>query len=808
MKVLIVQSDLETAQTLTDIFIQRDDQVYTTIEIGDAIPILQQEKPNLLVLDLHLPEDALIELLRGSRERYPDVNIIISNRYPDLSREMSIKELGVNLFLRAPFSKIWVEQVIKSLEEGDIEDEQSSRSIQSALPKVRIPVRLKIILPYLLLALLLAMGSGYVVSRVALDTIEDRFVNSLIEIGQLTNAWLVEEESNLLETLRLLAFTDGLSTATTENDAETLRELVLGLAINNQEEAIEILNSQGVALISIRHIPGGDRESYEYSKGDDIFRDQLFVQRVLERRIDEQGDKYAGLIKAPWGDYFYIAGPILNETNQLVGVVLIGRSIPTIVEETREKLLGEQSTIAHVSLYDLEGQIMQSTLIGLAESNLSEQSVIEILTHQDQDSQLRPIEFSGIEYREILGPWEVRGGQDFGIVGVSLAETFLVRPSQQTQIQIYVLATLGLLLIRIVGMMLARRITQPLSRVVTAASEVSRGKWDVSVDPKGDDELAVLAHTFNYMVSHLKEGEIYRDLLGRTITPQVRDQLRKGLASGNLKLEGQNTVASVMITDIRGFTVISENEAPTTVLGWLNQYWGELVPIINANDGVTNEFVGDSVMAFFGVLPVTLDASESARQACKAAVDILQAVKSMNAHRVERGEPSMVTGIGINTGVVAAGGMGTADRLHYSIIGDTVNVTQRIEALTKELGETSAIISEDTYQALGDYRDEFMIIPMGSHMFKGKSEPVLVYRLLPIKIELQGPKLININSALEEELMILKGINAKIASRIVAYRNTEGYFSHIEDIMNVSGIGPIKFGSIKNHISTNDHKKT
>ena len=808
MKVLIVQSDLETAQTLTDIFIQRDDQVYTTIEIGDAIPILQQEKPNLLVLDLHLPEDALIELLRGSRERYPDVNIIISNRYPDLSREMSIKELGVNLFLRAPFSKIWVEQVINSLEQGDIEDEQSSRSIQSALPKVRIPVRLKIILPYLLLALLLAMGSGYVVSRVALDTIEDRFVNSLIEIGQLTNAWLVEEESNLLETLRLLAFTDGLSTATTENDAETLRELVLGLAINNQEEAIEILNSQGVALISIRHIPGGDRESYEYSKGDDIFRDQLFVQRVLERRIDEQGDKYAGLIKAPWGDYFYIAGPILNETNQLVGVVLIGRSIPTIVEETREKLLGEQSTIAHVSLYDLEGQIMQSTLIGLAESNLSEQSVIEILTHQDQDSQLRPIEFSGIEYREILGPWEVRGGQDFGIVGVSLAETFLVRPSQQTQIQIYVLATLGLLLIIIVGMMLARRITQPLSRVVTAASEVSRGKWDVSVDPKGDDELAVLAHTFNYMVSHLKEGEIYRDLLGRTITPQVRDQLRKGLASGNLKLEGQNTVASVMITDIRGFTVISENEAPTTVLGWLNQYWGELVPIINANDGVTNEFVGDSVMAFFGVLPVTLDASESARQACKAAVDILQAVKSMNAHRVERGEPSMVTGIGINTGVVAAGGMGTADRLHYSIIGDTVNVTQRIEALTKELGETSAIISEDTYQALGDYRDEFMIIPMGSHMFKGKSEPVLVYRLLPIKIELQGPKLININSALEEELMILKGINAKIASRIVAYRNTEGYFSHIEDIMNVSGIGPIKFGSIKNHISTNDHKKT
>ncbi len=806
MKVLIVQSDIETAQTLTEIFVQRGDQIYTTIDIGDAIPILQQEEPQLLVLDLHLPEDALFELLRGLRERYPDVNVIISNRYPDLSRELEVKEYGVNIFLRSPFSKTWVDQALKSLERGESEDEQSARKIQSALPDVRVSVRLKIILPYLLLALLLAMGAGYVVSRVAIDTIEDRFINNLIEIGQLSTSWLVEEENNRLETLRLLAFTDGLSTAIQENDSETLRELVLGLAINNQEEAIEILDSEGVALISIRHISGSGRESYEFSRGDDIFADAPFVQQVLEQQTDEQGDKYAGLIQAPRGNYFYIAGPIVNNENQFTGAVLIGRSVSSIVAETREKLLGEESTIAHVTLYDISGQPLETTLKEAEGINIPEQSVSEILTRQDQDSQLRPIDVAGIEYREIIGPWEVRGGQDLGLVGVSLAETFLVRPSQQTQIQIYVLATLGLLLIIIVGMMLARRITQPLSQVVTAASEVSQGKWDVSVEPKGDDELAVLAHTFNYMISHLKEGEIYRDLLGRTITPQVRDQLRKGLASGNLKLEGQNTIASVMITDIRGFTVIAESEAPTTVLGWLNQYWGELVPIINAHDGVTNEFVGDSVMAFFGVLPMTLDASESARQACMAAVDILQAVKSMNLQRVEKGEPPMVTGIGINTGAVAAGGMGTADRLHYSIIGDTVNVTQRLESLTKELGETSAIISEDTYEALGKYQDDFMIKPMGSHVFKGKSEPIKVYRLLPIKIEARKPIRININLATEEELMILKGINAKIAQRVVEYRNSNGSFTQKEDIKKVSGIGTIRYRGFEKHITVSNHK--
>lgn len=256
--------------------------------------------------------------------------------------------------------------------------------------------------------------------------------------------------------------------------------------------------------------------------------------------------------------------------------------------------------------------------------------------------------------------------------------------------------------------------------MVTAASQVSQGRWDVTVEPKGRDELAYLAHAFNYMVANLKEGEIYRDLLGRTITPQVRDQLRKGLTSGNLKLEGQNITATVMITDIRHFTDIAEAETPTTILGWLNQYYGELVPIINAHDGVTNEFVGDSIMAFFGVLPVQLPPSESAYQACLAGMEILQVVNEMNAKREAKGEPSLVTGIGINTGVVAAGGMGTADRLHYSLIGDSVNIAQRLEDMTREFGETSLVISQETYKALDQNREEFKFILRGVIPLKAK----------------------------------------------------------------------------------------
>jgi len=801
MKVLIVQSETESAQILTEIFVQRGDEVFNMLNVADANSILQREEPGLMVLDLHLPRGILLELLRNQRNKFPDVKVIISNRYPDLSRELDVREFGTYIFLRSPFNKTWVEKALEKLEQIDPEEIESSRHRRSVSPIDRLSVRLKIILPYLFLSVLLAMGAGYVVSRIAVDTIEERFVNNLIEVGKLTNSWLVDEESNRLESLRLLAFTDGLEESVLEKDAEGLRDLVLGLAINNQEEAIEILDSQGVALISVRHIPGGDRESFDFSKGETIFGEAEFVQKVLSQSSDDRGDKFSGLIQASWGNYFYIAGPITNEENQLIGVVLVGRSVPTMVLETRELLLGTENTFAHVSLYGPTGKTLGTTHIEVDNIDLPIEKVLEIFNRQHHGSQSRPLSASGIDYREILGPWEVRAGHDIGLVGVSLAETFLVSPSQQTQVQIYFLATFGLLLIIGVGMLLSRSITRPLKQVITAASEVSQGKWDVAVEHHGRDELAMLAHTFNYMVSNLKEGVIYRDMLGRTITPQVRDQMREGLLSGNLKLEGQNTVATMMITDIRSFTVISENESPTIILDWLNQYYGEIVPIINANDGVTSEFVGDSVMAYFGILPVTLDPSESAFQTCLAAVEILKAVKAMNKHRREVGIPPLVTGIGINTGEVAAGGIGTADRLHYSIIGDAVNITSRIESLTKELRETSAIISQDTYEALGNYRDRFMFSEMGSHMFKGKSEPIMVYRLLPVVVKKWHPIQVNINQAAMEDLLNLKGIGPNIAQNIVEYKIANGDFSQIDEIKKVSGIGNVKFKHIKDHIT-------
>jgi adenylate cyclase len=355
----------------------------------------------------------------------------------------------------------------------------------------------------------------------------------------------------------------------------------------------------------------------------------------------------------------------------------------------------------------------------------------QVLSNQDQASLRRDLSVASSTYSEILAPWEVRGGQDLGLLGVSLAQTFMARANQITQVQIFLLVVSVLLLVILIGLLVANQITRPLLKVVDASSQVARGNLDVKVEPRGNDEVTVLARSFNTMVAGLQEGSIYRDLLGRTVSPEVREQLRQTFLSGSLHLEGQEAVATVLMTDIRGFTTLSEHVDPAEVFRWLNEYFGELVPIVTANGGVVNKFDGDAMLAFFGILPSMQNLQQSAYAACTTAVSILKAIEQVNTRRVGRGAPPLATGIGINSGPVTAGSLGASDRLHYTIIGDTVNAAQRLEALTRQILDASGVlVGQSTYQALGELSYKFHFQPLGVHPIKGKSDQMEVYRLL------------------------------------------------------------------------------
>lgn len=733
-QVLIAQPASKSSQTLVQLFEERRDQVYQATSPAEVFSVMKQTKPALVVVDLHMPGNGWQEVLPSVQRQYPDIKFLFTSAYPDPEAEITAREkYGARTFLRQPFTQAELEQALQAT----VQDTAAAASTTPALPRVRVPMRMKITLPYMLLALALAAAAAYVISQVVFDTIEERFTNQLIEAGKLSQDWIVQEENRLLETLRLVAYTQGVPEAITAGDADALLRFTLPAAINSQEDAIEILNQQGVSVLSVRRSPGGDLEDYIASRGDVIYTQWPFVQKVLDRQVTQGRDKFSGPARAPWGDYFYVAGPVTDENGAQVGLILVGRSLPEMVRKLR------QDTLSHATIYDLNGQPIASTLLIVNDPSyaLDPDMVSTVLERRADSSLTRRLGLASVAYTEIIGPWQLRRFPSLvpltpqedipGLLGVTLPETFLVHPSRFTRVQIFLLTTVAFLAVIGLGVFLANRITRPLLNVVDASARVAQGDLDVRVDSGGNDEIAVLAHSFNHMVLGLREGSIYRDLLGRTVSPEVREELRERFASGELRLEGQDATATVLVADIHGFTTLSETEDSSTVLSWLNEYFEEIIPFISARGGVINNFEGDALAAFFGILPRSLPAQDSAYQACRAASDILKAIRQLNTRRAGRAEPPFTVGLGINTGPVAAGALGSVDRLHYTVIGDVVNTSSHLQSFTRQLGqESSAVLSQHTLFALGDRRHEFNLEPMGVHTIMGKMEKLLVYRLL------------------------------------------------------------------------------
>jgi len=721
-RVLIFQSDPLSAKNLSRYFLNHGDRVWKTARLSEAVALLDSEPPELALIDLDAPDGAGLALIRQCRRRAPMAQMVITNRQVDLRAELQARESGATIFLREPFTPEWIERALVTDSQANPQPTPPTPATRPNL-RVRMPMRIKITVPYVILALTFILMTAFLVGRYVQESLQERFTNQLADTGRLAADWMVEEERRLLETLRLIANTEGVSDAVAAAEADRLHALVLPLAINAQEEAVEILNLSGTSLLSLHRIPESTGE-YRSTRNSRLFADLPFVQRVLAGDVDTLGDKFPGLAGDDTGQVFYIAGPVRDLNNQVVGVVLVGKTLPTLANQLR------QATLAHLTFYTPEGQPLASTLFEATEVQpLDPGEGLNVLLQQDKGSLRRDLQSASSIYTEIIGPWEVRSGVDLGLMGVALAPNLLAAPRRATGLQALVFVVLIFLAVILVGILTARQVTHPLKQVVDASQRIADGNFQVKVKPTGNDEISVLATAFNYMVAGLQEGSIYRDLLGRTVSPQVREALRQSFASGELKLEGQSTEGTVLMSDIRNFTSLAEKEDATTILKWLNEYFGRLVPVINQFGGVIDKFEGDSMMAFFGILPARLPAEESSYQACQAAVAMLQVVNDYNMERAARGDPLLITGLGINTGMLMVGGLGASDRLDYTIIGDTVNTAQRMQELTRQFGETGCVVGENTLTVLRERRMDFRFDPLGEHALKGKSELLWVYRL-------------------------------------------------------------------------------
>lgn len=399
--------------------------------------------------------------------------------------------------------------------------------------RVRIPIRIKITVPYLVLSTILAIAAAYIITQLVVENLDERFNKQLYEAGKIASELIVGYESQLLETERLLANVQGASDAVRLDDPQTLRSLTLGIIANDQQEAVEFFDRQGNHILSIHHSSGGNPEQYDFSTGGSSpFTELEIVQNVLTQKRDAKGDKFADLVDTDSGKFLYISGPIKDAQGNLAGAVLVGRSLATLSADMRFK------TFAQITFYDHAGRVIYSTLP--SSQNIDSELVTQTIslknvssTRRDLSGQ-RDFEVMNIPFAEILGSWEVRGNHELGVLGVALSQNAVVQASTSTRWRIFLLITAANFFIILVGINLANTITRPLLQLVKASIKVSQGELNVQVNTRTNDEIAILTESFNAMVSslNLSQADLIRaydsTLEGWAKAIELRDKEIKG----------------------------------------------------------------------------------------------------------------------------------------------------------------------------------------------------------------------------------------------------------------------------------------
>jgi adenylate cyclase len=362
-----------------------------------------------------------------------------------------------------------------------------------------------------------------------------------------------------------------------------------------------------------------------------------------------------------------------------------------------------------------EVEVIASTLIAADQVRLTEQLQLTGMTYTDTQRIL----LKDGEYGTLMRPLYGEPGAPLQIVAViqkSYNENIEnLEAFQRVLLQFY-LVVLALSLIAVV--LLARSVTRPILDLATRVRRIEGGDYGQSVDVSGKDEISQLAGSVNNMASGLAEKERVRDLLGKVVSHEIAEEL----LSKEIELGGEERIVTVLFADIKGFTTLCETSAPQAVLTLLNRYLSEITKVIEDNHGVVDKYTGDSVMALFGA-PLTRP--NDAENAVRAALAIQQCMVDLNAINRNAGLAMMETGIGVHTGLVVAGNLGSQNRLNYTVIGDSVNLSARLEGLTRKYN-TGNIVSGTCLQ----HAPDFVYQELDLVQVAGKSEPVRIYQVI------------------------------------------------------------------------------
>lgn len=327
------------------------------------------------------------------------------------------------------------------------------------------------------------------------------------------------------------------------------------------------------------------------------------------------------------------------------------------------------------------------------------------------------IDLNGDAYLSFAAPLLKKSGMSVSVLMQRSLKQALA-PYHALRNELLFLFIAGLLVSIIGAVLIARSVTQPVKKLAEGVKNIERGDYSRPVAISQSDEIGRLAHAFNHMSKGLEEKERVRALLGKVVSAEVAEEL----LNKNIALGGEEREVTVLFSDIRGFTTLCENRSPQVILGLLNTYLTRITEVIETHHGVVDKYIGDAVMALFGA-PV--QRADDAVSAAHTALGMQAALNALNPELQAQGLPVLEMGIGLNTGIVVAGNMGSQSRLNYTVIGDGVNLASRLESLSKIYG-LPIIVSESTRAAAPG----FVYRELDRVRVKGKNHAVSIYALL------------------------------------------------------------------------------
>ena len=258
--------------------------------------------------------------------------------------------------------------------------------------------------------------------------------------------------------------------------------------------------------------------------------------------------------------------------------------------------------------------------------------------------------------------------------------------------------------------------------IVKALEMVTAGYYEIRVDASRGDELGRVADGINDMAKGLVLREQIRDSFGRFVSPQIAEQfIQERAGKGReIQLGGHRREVAILIADLRGFTPLSETLEPEKLTDLLNSYFGEMVVAIKAHGGMVDKFMGDAVMAVFGLFD---DGRNSAADAIATGIEMRNRLDLFNEGQRAKNEETLENGIGIHFGEVVAGYIGSTDRLEFTVIGPTVNIAARIESETKP-PNPPILISSSVVENAGGIEE---VNRVGTFRLKGVTDNIDLY---------------------------------------------------------------------------------